>query len=87
MTPAVLNITTVSGEKVPDLRGDEWRDRLEEFFGGPGAPPTKTKARRLSESSLSLRCLALLPLYRTTFPSSVTVFALRLSEVSSVYAI
>src|SRR5262245_56339058 len=40
VTPAVVNITTMSGEQVSDLRGvpDEWRDRLEEFFGGPEAP-------------------------------------------------
>src|SRR4029077_18932626 len=40
VTPAVVNITTVTVEKVSDSRGvpDEWRERLEEFFGGPGAP-------------------------------------------------
>jgi len=40
VTPAVVNITTVTTEKVSDSRGipDEWRERMEEFFGGPGAP-------------------------------------------------
>jgi len=37
VTPAVVNITTVTGEKVSDRRKvpDELRDRMEEFFGGP----------------------------------------------------
>lgn len=40
VTPAVVNITTVIGEKVSDGRKipDELRDRMEEFFGGPGGP-------------------------------------------------
>jgi serine protease Do len=40
VTPAVVNITTVTVEKVSDSRGvpDEWRERMEELFGGPGAP-------------------------------------------------
>ena len=40
VTPAVVNITTVTAENVSDIRGipDEWRERMEEFFGGPGAP-------------------------------------------------
>lgn len=40
VTPAVVNITTVTIEKVSKSRGipDEWRERMEEFFGGPGAP-------------------------------------------------
>lgn len=40
VTPAVVNITTVTVEKVSDSRGvpDEWRERMEEFFGGPGGP-------------------------------------------------
>ncbi len=40
VTPAVVNITTVTMEKVSDSRGipDEWRERMEEFFGRPGAP-------------------------------------------------
>ena len=40
VTPAVVNITTVTVEKVSEGRGipDEWRERMEEFFGGPGAP-------------------------------------------------
>lgn len=40
VTPAVVNITTVTMEKVSEGRGipDEWRERMEEFFGGPGAP-------------------------------------------------
>ena len=40
VTPAVVNITTVTMEKVSDSRGipDELRERMEEFFGGPGAP-------------------------------------------------
>lgn len=38
VTPAVVNITTVTVEKVADSRGgqDELRERMEEFFGGPG---------------------------------------------------
>ena len=40
VTPAVVNITTVTAEKVSDGRKipDELRDRMEEFFGGPGGP-------------------------------------------------
>lgn len=40
VTPAVVNITTVTGEKVSDGRNvpDEFRERMEEFFGGPGGP-------------------------------------------------
>jgi len=40
VTPAVVNITTVTVEKVSDSRGipDELRERMEEFFGGPGGP-------------------------------------------------
>lgn len=40
VTPAVVNITTVTTEKVSDGRKipDELRDRMEEFFGGPGGP-------------------------------------------------
>ena len=40
VTPAVVNITTVTMEKVSEGRGitDELRERMEEFFGGPGAP-------------------------------------------------
>lgn len=40
VTPAVVNITTVMGEKVSDGRKipDELRDRMEEFFGGPQSP-------------------------------------------------
>ena len=40
VTPAVVNITTVSVEKLSDSRGipDELRERMEEFFGGPGGP-------------------------------------------------
>lgn len=40
VTPAVVNITTVTTEKVLDSRGvpDELRERMEEFFGGPGGP-------------------------------------------------
>jgi serine protease Do len=40
VTPAVVNITTVTMDKVSDSRGipDELRERMEEFFGGPGAP-------------------------------------------------
>lgn len=40
VTPAVVNITTVIGEKVSDGRKipDELRERMEEFFGGPQGP-------------------------------------------------
>ncbi len=40
VTPAVVNITTVTVEKVSESRGipDELRDRMEEFFGGPNGP-------------------------------------------------
>lgn len=40
VTPAVVNITTVTVEKVSENRGvpDELRERMEEFFGGPGGP-------------------------------------------------
>ena len=40
VTPAVVNIITVPGEKVSDGRTvpDELRERREEFFGGPGGP-------------------------------------------------
>jgi serine protease Do len=40
VTPAVVNITTVTVEKVSDGRSmpDELRERMEEFFGGPGGP-------------------------------------------------
>jgi serine protease Do len=39
VTPAVVNITTVIGEKISGRRGDnELRDRTEEFFGGPNGP-------------------------------------------------
>ena len=40
VTPAVVNITTVTVEKVSEGRSmpDELRERMEEFFGGPGAP-------------------------------------------------
>ena len=40
VTPAVVNITTVTLEKVVDGRStpEELRDRMEEFFGGPGQP-------------------------------------------------
>ena len=40
VTPAVVNITTVTGGKVSDSRGvpEELRERMEEFFGGPGGP-------------------------------------------------
>ena len=40
VTPAVVNITTVTVEKVSDSRGvpDELRERMEEFFGGQGGP-------------------------------------------------
>ena len=40
VTPAVVNITTVTVGKVSDSRGipDEMRERMEEFFGGRGGP-------------------------------------------------
>lgn len=40
VTPAVVNITTVTVEKVSESRGgqDELRERMEEFFGGQGGP-------------------------------------------------
>lgn len=40
VTPAVVNITTVTTEKVSDSRGipDALRERMEEFFRGPGGP-------------------------------------------------
>jgi serine protease Do len=40
VTPAVVNITTVTVEKVSDGRSmpDELRERMEEFFGGPRGP-------------------------------------------------
>ena len=40
VTPAVVNIATVMAEKVSDSRSmpDELRERMEEFFGGPGWP-------------------------------------------------
>jgi len=40
VTPAVVNITTVIGDKVSDGRKipDELRERMEEFFGGPQGP-------------------------------------------------
>jgi serine protease Do len=39
VTPAVVNITTVTVDKVSDSRsGRESRDRMEEFFGGPNGP-------------------------------------------------
>lgn len=40
VTPAVVNISTVTVEKVSNGRDipDEWRERMEEFFGGPGGP-------------------------------------------------
>ncbi len=40
VTPAVVNITTVTAEKVSDGRTmpDELRERMEEFFGGPNGP-------------------------------------------------
>ena len=42
VTPAVVNITTVTVEKVSDSRGipDELRERMEEFFGERGGPPS-----------------------------------------------
>ncbi len=40
VTPAVVNITTITVEKVTDGRSmpNELRERMEEFFGGPGGP-------------------------------------------------
>ena len=39
VTPAVVNITTVIGEKISGRAGEnELRDRMEEFFGGPNGP-------------------------------------------------
>lgn len=40
VTPAVVNITTVTAERVSDGRNgsDDFRDRMEEFFGGPNGP-------------------------------------------------
>lgn len=40
VTPAVVNITTVTVGKVSDSRGvpDDLRERMEEFFGGPFGP-------------------------------------------------
>jgi len=40
VTPAVVNITTVISETPSDRRNvpDELRERMEEFFGGPGGP-------------------------------------------------
>ena len=40
VTPAVVNITTVMADKVADGRStpEALRDRMEEFFGGPGQP-------------------------------------------------
>jgi serine protease Do len=39
VTPAVVNITTVIGEKIAGRDGEgELRDRMEEFFGGPNGP-------------------------------------------------
>ena len=40
VTPAVVNISTVTVEKMSDRRGipDDLRERMEEFFGGPGGP-------------------------------------------------
>jgi serine protease Do len=40
VTPAVVNITTVTVERVSDGRDsqDELRERMEEFFGGPNGP-------------------------------------------------
>lgn len=40
VTPAVVNITTVTAERVSDGRTipDELRERMEEFFGGPNGP-------------------------------------------------
>jgi serine protease Do len=38
VTPAVVNITTVIGEKVSGSGENDLRDRMEEFFGGPNSP-------------------------------------------------
>ena len=39
VTPAVVNITTVIGEKISGRGGqNDPRDRMEEFFGGPNGP-------------------------------------------------
>jgi serine protease Do len=40
VTPAVVNITTVTTDRVSEGRSgqDELRDRMEEFFGGPNGP-------------------------------------------------
>jgi serine protease Do len=39
VTPAVVNITTVIGEKISGRAGEnDLRDRMEEFFGGPNGP-------------------------------------------------
>ena len=39
VTPAVVNITTVIGEKISGRGGEnDSRDRMEEFFGGPNGP-------------------------------------------------
>jgi len=39
VTPAVVNITTIIGEKISGRGGEsELRDRMEEFFGGPNGP-------------------------------------------------
>jgi serine protease Do len=40
VTPAVVNITTVTAERLSEGRSgqDDMRDRLEEFFGGPNGP-------------------------------------------------
>src|SRR4029079_4698918 len=39
VNPAVVNITTVIGEKISGRAGEnELRDRMEEFFGGPNGP-------------------------------------------------
>jgi len=40
VTPAVVNITTVTADRVSEGRSgqDDLRDRMEEFFGGPNGP-------------------------------------------------
>ena len=39
VTPAVVNITTVIGDKISGRSGqNDLRDRMEEFFGGPNGP-------------------------------------------------
>ncbi|HKT33967.1 MAG TPA: DegQ family serine endoprotease [Nitrospira sp.] len=38
VTPAVVNITTVIGEKISGRGDNDSRDRMEEFFGGPDGP-------------------------------------------------